>query len=187
MLQRAGLRDSLFIAMSNFYYDEKTEYLTTLSQVRADRYNLTPFLKFGLRGIAAQCQRLFTEIRNQVSKALFRNVMFDLFTRLRTTRKRVIAERQIEILKVMLKSDAMELNALIRATEKHYEGLRDARKAVIRDIINLLDLRALEAVKLDDRRFEIRLRLEWPTEITETEFFEQVKKFRKARSHPFLQ
>lgn len=33
MLQRAGLRDALFIAMSNYYYDEKTVYLAALAEV----------------------------------------------------------------------------------------------------------------------------------------------------------
>ena len=52
MLQRGQLKDTLFIAMSNYYYDEKDEYLSTLSTVREQNYNLTPFLKFGLKGVA---------------------------------------------------------------------------------------------------------------------------------------
>ena len=50
MLQRAGLRDSLFIAMSNYYYDEKEAYLTKLKEVREREHDLTPFLHFGLKG-----------------------------------------------------------------------------------------------------------------------------------------
>ncbi|MDQ3255222.1 MAG: hypothetical protein M3R15_15200, partial [Acidobacteriota bacterium] len=58
-----GLRDTLFIAMSNYYYDEKDAYLTALSDTRASNHELMPFLKFGLCGIALQCQRLFAEIK----------------------------------------------------------------------------------------------------------------------------
>ena len=47
VLQRAGLRDTLFVALSNYYYDEKPTYLKTLSQARADDYDLTPFLNSG--------------------------------------------------------------------------------------------------------------------------------------------
>ena len=47
MLQRTGLRDSLFIAMSNYYYEEKNGYLTALAEVRASDHDLTPFLLFG--------------------------------------------------------------------------------------------------------------------------------------------
>jgi hypothetical protein len=34
---------------------------------------------------------------------------------------------------------------------------------------------------------ESGVRLEWPTEVTETEFFEQLKKLPKAKTHSFLQ
>ena len=57
MLQKVGLKDSLFIAMSNYYYEEKNEYLKALAQVRAEPHNLTPFLLFGLKGIDLQCRR----------------------------------------------------------------------------------------------------------------------------------
>jgi len=56
LLQRASLKDSLFIAMSNYYYEEKATYLSSLSEVRARDYDLTPFLKFGLKGIAKQAE-----------------------------------------------------------------------------------------------------------------------------------
>lgn len=192
MLRRAGLKDSLFIAMSNFYYDEKDAYLKALSDVRAGDHDLTPFLRFGLRGIAVQCHRLFSEIRNQVSKALFRNVMFDLFDRLQSTRRRVIAKRQIEILKVLLKRDSMEVNQLLRELwEQHYKALKDSRKAFIRDVSNLLNLGAVTVNESDGadgkKRFDVRIRLEWPTEITETAFFEQIKQFPKAKTALFLQ
>src|ERR1700722_5093394 len=54
LLQRAGLSETLFIAMSNYYYDEKKDYLSTLAAVRAANYDLTAFLNFGLRGICLQ-------------------------------------------------------------------------------------------------------------------------------------
>src|ERR1700736_1369312 len=57
-------------------------------------HDLTTFLRFGLRGIEKQTQRLLSEFRLNVRKALYRNLMFDLFKRLRTPRKRVVAERQ---------------------------------------------------------------------------------------------
>ena len=81
MLQRTGLRDTLFIAMSNYYYENKTAYLTALNDARENDHDLTPFLKFALRGIEIQCRRLLGEIRQQVAKALFRNTMTDLFGR----------------------------------------------------------------------------------------------------------
>ena len=186
MLQRVGLRDTLFIAMSNYYYEEKNNYLNTLAQVRAADNDLTAFLIFGLKGIEVQCNRLFAEIRKNVAKALFRNVMFDLFNRLLTTRKRVIAERQIELLKLLLSVDVLTLEELEKRTAAIYKPLRNPYKALIRDINYLLHLRAIGFRKLPENRYELFARLEWPTEITETEFFESVKEMPKAKTHGFL-
>ena len=183
MLQRAGLRDSLFIAMSNYYYDEKEAYLATLKEVRERGHDLTPFLHFGLKGIAQQCQRLFREIRRNVSKALYRNVMHDLFKRLESDRKRVLAKRQLKILEVLLERDSLELEQLVNAVDRHYFQLKNPMKALIRDVNQLISLRAITAEKSETGKYRIRLRLEWATEITETAFFEAVKRFPQAKTY----
>lgn len=186
MLQRVGLKDTLFIAMSNYYYEEKNSYLKTLASVRAADHDLSDLLIFGLKGIAVQCNRLFEEIRKNVAKALFRNVMFDLFNRLRTTRKRVIAERHVDILKRLLAVDKSTLEDLTEQTAAAYKPLKNPHKALIRDINYLLHLKAIGFKKLPENRYELFARLEWPTEITETEFFKSVKEMPKAKTHGFL-
>ena len=186
MLQRAGLRDALFIAMSNYYYDEKAAYLAALAEVRQKNHDLTPFLVFGLKGIAIQCKRLSEEIRRNVSKALFRDVMYDLFTRLESKKKRVIAERQIEILKLLLREDSVTFEQLVQAVIHRYHPLQNPGKALTRDLVQLLHLNAI-SVRQDDKRTRwIDLRLEWPTEITETDFFDRVKSFPKAKTSSLL-
>lgn len=187
MLQRAGLRDSCFIAMSNYYYDEKNAYLAALSEVRSSNHDLTPFLVLGLKGIETQSRRLLSEIQRQVSKELFRNLMYDLFNRLQTSRKRVIAERQIAILKLLLGSEWMDLNDLLKKTEQAYTGLTSPRKAWYRDVNDLIRLGAIKYEKLEDNKYRLAVRLEWPTEITETGFFETLKKLPKSKTHNFLQ
>lgn len=186
MLQRAGLRDTCFIAMSNYYYDEKHVYLSSLNEVRARQHDLTAFLVFGLKGIAIQSRRLLAEIQHQISKELLRNLMFDLFHRLRTPRKRVIAERQIEILKLLLEVEWMDLDKIIQRTANSYNSLKSPRKAVIRDLNELIRLKAVKFEKLEDNHYRLGVRLEWPTEITETAFFEQLKALPKAKTHSFL-
>lgn len=186
LLQRSGLRDACFIAMSNYYYEEKAAYLAALNAARSGEHDLTPFLKFGLRGIASQSGRLLEEIRHHVARGLYRNVMFDLFTRLKTRRTRVIAERQIEILKLLLKHESMELSELIEKSVTHYTSLKSPRKALIRDLNGLLGLRAIQAAAGADGTHRISVRLEWPTEITESKFFEYVNALPRARTHQFL-
>lgn len=185
-LQRTGLKDSLFIAMSNYYHEEKNGYLTALAEVRAKGHDLTPFLKFGLRGIDSQCQRLLAEIRMNIRKALFRNMMYDLFKRLRTPRTRVMAERHLEILKLLLDVDGLVLEELSKKTEPEYRSLSNPYKALIRDLNYLIQLGAIGFEKLEAGRYRIFAKLEWPTQITETEFFARVKQMPKAKTHSFL-
>ncbi|MBT4092941.1 MAG: Fic family protein [Nitrospinaceae bacterium] len=186
MLQRAGLRDTSFIAMSNYYYDEKNLYLNALNEVWENGYDLTAFLKLGLRGIYLQSQRLLVEIQRHISKELYRNLMYDLFTRLKTPRKRVIAERQLEILTLLLEVDDMTLGEIFSRTRGRYGHLKNPRSALIRDLIELIHLKAIGFDDKSDGGAKVFVRLEWPTEITETQFFESLKTLPKSKSHPLL-
>ena len=186
MLQRTGLRDTLFIAMSNYYYEHKSGYLNALHETGEAGHDLTVFLKFALRGVESQCKRLFAEIKLQVSKALFRNTVTDLFGRLQTQRKRAISERQVHLLNLLLDIDDITLAELTKRTT-HFYKVKEPWKALIRDLNYLIELKAIAAEVLPERAgHRISIRLEWPTQITETEFFRQVKAMPKAKVHGFL-
>lgn len=186
MLQRTGLRDTLFIAMSNYYYENKPQYLAALSETRARNHDLTPFLQFALKGIESQCHRLFGEIRRQLEKALYRNTMTDLFARLRSPRKRVMSGRHLQILNLMLDVDEISLADLTTRT-RHIYTLKNPHKALIRDLNYLIQLQAIQAKRLpEDGGFLLSVRLEWPTQITETEFFRRVKEMPKGKVYGFL-
>jgi Fic family protein len=186
MLQRVGLKDTLFIAMSNYYYEEKANYIKTLAVVRAAQFDLTDFLNFGLKGIEMQCSKLFQEIKRNVSKALYKNVMYDLFGRLRSQRKKVIGDRQIMLLNLFLEAEHFELNALREKTEPTYKSLKNPFSALVRDLSNLISLKALRLEKAN-KEFHLYLRLEWPTEITETAFFQTTKQMPKAKTLTLIQ
>ena len=181
MLQKAGLKDSLFIAMSNYYYEEKTTYLGKLAEVRASNHDLTQFLVFGLNGIEKQCSRLFSEIKKNVSKALYVNLMSDLFNRLKSERKRVIQDRQKEVLELLLESEQMMLPEVAAKTTKVYAKLTSPHKALIRDLNELINLRAIEAEKVGDD-FRIKINLQWPMQMTDTDFFKQLRALPKAKT-----
>ena len=186
-LQRAGLKDELFIAMSNYYYDEKASYLAALSEAGAGGHDLTSFLRFGLKGIATQCNRLLAEIRTHVSKSLFRDMMYDLFNRLKSTRRRVIAERQIELLKILLEVDSLDHQALFKRATASYAKLKNPWKGYIRDLNDLAELGTVMLVSMEKAGVAtVSADLEWPMKITETEFFERVQQLPKAKTHHFL-
>ncbi len=188
LLQRAGLRSTSFIAMSNYYYEEKSAYLATLSEVRKRSYDLTPFMQFALKGITTQSRRLLTEIQHHISKELFRNLALQLFGRLKTPRKHVIAQRQLDILNCLLDQpdDSMEWTKLSYTMSPKYMRLKNPMKAMIRDILSLDQLGAITIEKIEEDKFKMAVRLQWPTEITETEFFKRTKQLPKAKMLSFL-
>ncbi len=197
ILQRAGLRNTLFIALSNYYYDEKPHYLASLNASRQSGHDLTAFLKFGLRGVALQCRRLLGEINFQIKKALFRDVMADLFGRLDKKKKRVIAERQVVILNTLLDHSPVDFSTLFEEVERAYRNLKVPFGAYIRDLLNLQNLGALtvnyEEAELQSAQYKIQspttveIRLEWPMEITQTEFFKRISQMPRAKTLEFLQ
>jgi Fic family protein len=189
MLQRSGLTDHLFIAMSNYYYDEKTGYLSALSSVRPPDYDLTPFLAFGLKGVKIQCERLFQEIRWHVTKSIFVNTMHDLIGRLQSPRKTVIAKRHIQILSFLLEKDEVPLIELFNSIDYIYKPLKAGSKAKLRDMIYLLELGAvnMRSENTDSGpRNMMSANLDWPKEITQTGFMEKAKQMPKTKAYSFL-
>jgi Fic family protein len=186
MLQRTGLRDTLFIAMSNYYYENKTAYLAALSQAHANDHDLTPFLKVALGGIETQCRRLLVEIREQVAKALFRNTVTDLFGRLASPRKRVMSARHVQLLNFLLDAGEMSLPDLMAKT-LHFYTVKNPQKALVRDLGYLVGLEALKVKRLPDEKASVlSINIDWPAQITETEFFRRVKAMPKGKVYGFL-
>jgi hypothetical protein len=188
LLRRAGLTDRAFIAMSNFYYDEKPAYLRVLSEVRQGGHDLTPFLIFALQGVRIQCERLTAEIRKQMQRALFRDTMYSLFHRLESKRKRVIKERQIEILKILLDQDEVGVFGLFKLTEPVYQAIKDGIGAFVRDLNQLENLQAIN-ISHDSPNFpenRVLINLDWPQEIDEGEFLRRMKAMPKGKTFKFL-
>ncbi len=182
MLRRASLKETLFVSMSNYYYDEKEGYLNALSSVRKNRYDLTDFLIFGLTGVAAQCKRLLKEVNKHVAKSLFRDVMGQMYLRLLSTRKRALAERQMAILDKLLDLDrVIEYRDLYTILEARYNKLSRPMIAFVRDLNHLSSLNAI-MVRNNNNDLNVELRLEWGTEITKTSFYEELEKLPKAKT-----
>jgi Fic family protein len=188
VLRRAGLTDRAFVAMSNYYYDEKPAYLRILSEVRQGGHDLTPFLIFALQGVRVQCERLTAEIRKQMQRALFRDTMYSLFNRLETKRKRVIGERQVEILKILLEEEIITEFELFDRTKPLYSSIKGDTNAYVRDIVQLKNIRAVHVKGVLDKPAEatVAINLDWPQEIDEGEFLRQMKSMPKGKTFKFL-
>lgn len=184
-LQRAGLRDISFVSVSNYYYDEKRGYLKALSESGTAEHDLTAILNFCLRGIAKSVGRVLQLVKTEVAKDVYRNTMYDLFNSLKSTRRRVVSNRQVSLLKFLLEKGSADLSNLFSGVKDQYQNLKDPGKAYVRDLKDLLGLGAIR-MKSPENIPTLSPNLNWPQEISETEFFEKLKNLPKAKSYPFL-
>ncbi|MEE8436346.1 MAG: Fic family protein, partial [bacterium] len=167
-LRRAGYAIHGFIGLSNYYYEERVAYLRILAETRQREGNLTAFFVFGLKGIALQCARIRNIILRENKIVLFKNMMYRVYTKYETPRRRHINERQIKILEFLLDQiDGLsETNKLIDHLSPFYRGLKKEGHAFARDLI---DLEFLNAVQSNDDSDAIKLNLDWPQFMTDTE------------------
>jgi len=156
------------------------------TQVRQGGHDLTPFFQFALEGLFTQSQRVVREMQHQIAKVLYKSTMFELFKRLKSPKKRLIAERQMEILKLLLEVESMDYHAFWKRIKGVYEKLKDPGSAMIRDLNNLIYLKAINIKKISEDQYNLSVRLEWPKEITESDFFAKIKTLPKAKTLSFL-
>ena len=181
LLKREGLKDLNFIAMSNYYYDEKRRYLEVLSEVRKQNYDLTPFLLFGLDGIISQSAALLDIIKENLKVFLFRKTVKELFGSdlFPFPRRRAIHDRQMAILDVLLDENnfKIELMNLLIKVNHLYSELKNSGKAISRDLNDLILLRAIRQYEKVPTQIYYQLQLDWPATITEKQFIRRIKEF----------
>jgi len=110
----------------------------------------------------------------------------DLFTRLVSPKKRLIAKRQLEILKLLLEREDVEFEELVRLVADQYKSVKNPRKATVRDVNHLARLGAILVKRDRENRYRISAKLEWPSEITEGSFYERLKSLPKSKTTLFL-
>ena len=183
MLRRAGVNDVIMVSLSNYYYEHKDEYLTALHETRKNGHDLTPFLKFALPAVAERCNVVAETIATNHRRVLFREFARSLFGKLRSPRRRVLAQRQLEILEILLDAGPTEPPDLIVRGRALYLGLKYPDRAMVRDLFGLLEL---SAIILDQGR--IGANLDWPQLFAESELLDRYENMPSAASttHPAM-
>lgn len=184
MLRRAGVNDIVMVSLSNYYHARKDEYLGALAETRRRGHDLTPFLIFGLRAIADRCNALAEEITVNHKRLLFREFAGSLFGQLRSARRRVLGERQLQVINILLDGNTTDLDGLIDVALQHYAELKFPQRALSRDLRELL---ALDAITLDASG-AIAVNLDWPQQFAASEFIERYERAPSAASsnHPAM-
>ena len=79
----------------------------------------------------------------------------------------------------------MPVTELHRAT-RHIYSLKNPTKAFVRDLGYLEQLQAITVTQVSEFEFLAAINLDWPTEITETEFFKRSKELPKGKVYGFF-
>lgn len=185
MLRQAGVNDVVMISLSNDYYERKDEYMAALYESRRNGHDLTPFLRFALSAVTRRCNAVAAAIVANNRRTLFREFATSLFGQLRSPRRRVLAERQLKILEFLLDGGSMSLDRLGDQALGHYRGLKFPARALVRDLIGLLDL---SAITYDSAANRVAVNLDWPQQLSESELLERYEKMPSAAStrHPAM-
>jgi len=183
MLRAANVNDMVMVSISNYYYEHRDEYFRALSESRSAGHDLTPFLLFALPAVADRCNALAAQIVDQQKRVLYREFARSLFGKLRSTRRRALAERQLLVLDLLLDAGGLGPGELALRSYVYYASLKHPDRAMIRDIIGLIDL---SAISLDGDRAIANL--DWPQQFSESELLEHYEQMPSATSasHPAM-
>ena len=184
MLRQAGVSNLVMVSLSNYYYEHKDGYLAALSESRQIGHDLTPFLKFALPAVSARCNAVAASIVDHNKRTLFRQFAQSLFGKLRSPRRRALAERQLHLLESLLDSPTLEIRNLIDRTIDEYNHLKYPDRAWARDFIHL---REIGAITIPEKGV-ITLNLDWPQELSESELLHRYENLPSAVSanHPAM-
>ena len=183
MLRQAGVNDRVMVSLSNYYYNHKDEYLGALFESRQSGHDLTPFLRFALPAVAERCNAVAEQILVNHNRLLFREFARSLFGRLRSPRRRVLAERQMQMLEILLDSTSIDLGDFFARTLSHYQGIKHPFRAQIRDLVGLMDLGAVTL-----HGAHIQVNMEWPQQFSQSELLDRYENMPSAVSanHPAM-
>ena len=184
MLRHAGVSDLVMVSLSNYYYEHKDHYLSALAESRQKGHDLTPFLNFALSAVTARCNAVAENIVDHNKRTLFRQFAQSLFGQLRSPRRRVLAERQLQVLESLLDSPTLDITDLHHLAAGEYRNLKYPRRAWLRDFINLL---VIGAIRIDEKG-TVTLNLNWPQELSESELLRIYENLPSAVStnHPAM-
>ena len=183
MLQSAGVNDVIMVSLSNYYYEHKDDYLLSLNQSHQNGHDITSFLSFALKAIIARCNAVSGEIAKHHRRILFREFAGSMFGQLRSSRRRALGERQLKILEMMLDGSAFQFERVM----PFYQALKYPGRAVVRDLVDLLELGAIILDKGDDQS-QFKLNLDWPQQLSESELIARYEDLPTAASadHPAM-
>lgn len=92
-----------FYSLSNFFYRNRADYFRLLQETRTKHhYDLTEFLRFGLRGFREELEKINTYIRNQTNRLQYRELIRRCENERISERRRLLNGREAKLLHAIL-------------------------------------------------------------------------------------
>ncbi len=96
-----------FYGLSNFFYRNGDKYKTLLQQARRKQpFNVTAFVNFGVEGFALELEGINNFIKTKFNRVMYRQMLVSNFNRRISERRRMLNEREYQLLLYLL--DATE-------------------------------------------------------------------------------
>ena len=94
-----------FYGLSNYFYRHEAEYKTLLQECRKIQpFDVTPFIKFGLKGFAQELKGINNFIKAKLNRIVYRNTLFRAYNQKASERRRAINQREYSLLEYLLVS-----------------------------------------------------------------------------------
>ncbi len=161
LLYKAGVNVRGYYSLSNYYYQNRPEYIDSLNRVRQqDVFNLTPFVAFALKGLVQELEAVHEEVLEEVRIIAFRDYAREILDRagkLGTPS----GERQLNFL-IRIRDNSVSLKELRSGGHPLSRPYQDVTTRTLMRDINTLKQQNLITVVGD----EIRANLELMTRFT---------------------
>lgn len=103
ILYGAGYSTYGFYSLSNFFYRNREQYCRLLQATRVEHaYDLTAFLKFGVRGFREELERVNAYVRNRTHRLHYRELVRRCSERRVGQRRRLLNAREARLLHAIL-------------------------------------------------------------------------------------
>ena len=160
-----------FYGLSNFFYRNADEYKRLLQQSRrAQPFDLTAFVAFGIKGFAAELRGINDFIKAKLNRLVYRDTLVRALGQRSGKRRRVLNNREYGLLDFLLKetepvdpfSDApsrkIGLSELVQAPYVQAVYKEVKRRTLWRELVRLAEMgfiRVSAAAEIDDSTIEI--------------------------------
>ncbi len=103
ILFQGGYNVHGFYGLSNYFYQNKTRYMTLLQKSRQGvPFDVTAFLRFGVEGFAFELKGINNFIKTKLNRVVYRNMLVRALNKRVGERRRLLNQREYQLLHFLI-------------------------------------------------------------------------------------